>query len=92
MEHPRFINNPLYISGISYMGLLIPVITLEVYKGNECGSEQHLNIKGYLIVSAFTDRFIDINSRLEFAHRVALISDDIYEVLKNTRVSVIVNI
>ncbi|KAF5764080.1 putative peptidase S10, serine carboxypeptidase, alpha/Beta hydrolase [Helianthus annuus] len=84
VEHPRFLNNPLYISGISYMGLLIPVITLEVYKGIERGSEPQLNIKGYLIVNAFTDRFIDENSKLEFANRVALISDDIYESTKET--------
>ncbi|XP_076928848.1 serine carboxypeptidase-like 16 [Bidens hawaiensis] len=38
-----------------------------------------MNIKGYLIVSPFTNRFFDINERLEFAHRVALISDDIYQ-------------
>ncbi|MFS7949629.1 putative peptidase S10, serine carboxypeptidase, alpha/Beta hydrolase [Helianthus anomalus] len=31
--HPRFRNNPLYISGISYMGIIIPVVTLEAYKG-----------------------------------------------------------
>ncbi|KAD2236684.1 hypothetical protein E3N88_41578 [Mikania micrantha] len=40
--------------------------------------------KGYLIVSPLTDRFIDFNSRLEFAHRVALISDEIYQSTKES--------
>ncbi|KAK9064619.1 hypothetical protein SSX86_016001 [Deinandra increscens subsp. villosa] len=83
-EHPMFLKNPLYISGISYMGLLVPPITLHVYKGNEYGRQPQLNIKGYILVSPFTDRFIDANVRLEFAHRFALISDDIYESAKET--------
>ncbi|KAJ0630018.1 putative peptidase S10, serine carboxypeptidase, alpha/Beta hydrolase [Helianthus annuus] len=41
-------------------------------------------MQGYGIVSPYTDRFIDLNSRLEFAHRVALISDDIYKSTKET--------
>ncbi|KAI7730625.1 hypothetical protein M8C21_005511 [Ambrosia artemisiifolia] len=32
-----------------------------------------------MIVSPLTDKFSDFNSRLEFAHRLALISDDIYQ-------------
>ncbi|KAK9064617.1 hypothetical protein SSX86_015999 [Deinandra increscens subsp. villosa] len=79
VEHPKFLKNSLYISGISYMGILVPPVTLQVYKGNENGRHPQLNIKGYLIVSPLTDRFTDLNSRLEFAHRIALISDDIYE-------------
>ncbi|KAK1426864.1 hypothetical protein QVD17_15544 [Tagetes erecta] len=84
LEHPKFLNNPLYISGISYMGILVPVVTLEAYKGNEKGNSPQLNIKGYLIISPLTDKFNDFNSRLEFAHRLALISDDIYKSTKDS--------
>ncbi|KAD5317108.1 hypothetical protein E3N88_17054 [Mikania micrantha] len=84
LEYPRFLNNPLYIAGISYMGIVIPVTTLEIYKGNEHGSKPQLNIKGCICVSPLTDKFNDFNSRLEFAHRLALISDDIYESAKKT--------
>ncbi|KAI7730627.1 hypothetical protein M8C21_005513 [Ambrosia artemisiifolia] len=83
-EHPKFLNNPLYITGISYMGILVPLVTLEVYKGNERGDQPQLNIKGCMIVSPLTDKFSDFNSRFEFAHRLALISDDIYESAKKT--------
>ncbi|KAI3805606.1 hypothetical protein L1987_28135 [Smallanthus sonchifolius] len=44
-EQPRFLNNPLYIGGTSYMGILVPVVTLEIYKGNERGDLPRLNIK-----------------------------------------------
>ncbi|XP_071717412.1 serine carboxypeptidase-like 16 [Rutidosis leptorrhynchoides] len=81
VEHPRFSNNPLYISGISYMGILVPVVTLRAFNGNERG-DQRLNIKGCLIVSPLTDKFSDFNARVEYAHRLALISDDIYESTK----------
>ncbi|KAM0052218.1 putative peptidase S10, serine carboxypeptidase, alpha/Beta hydrolase [Helianthus debilis subsp. tardiflorus] len=82
LEHPRFQNHQLYISGISYMGLLVPMVTLQAYKGNEDGNQPQLNIKGYLIISPLTDKFIDFNSRVEYAHRFALISDDIYKSTK----------
>ncbi|PWA42588.1 peptidase S10, serine carboxypeptidase, Alpha/Beta hydrolase fold protein [Artemisia annua] len=79
VEHPRFLNNPLYISGVSYMGIVVPIVTLEAYNGNERGDQPQLNIKGCLIVSPVADKFIDFNSRFEYAHRLALISDEIYE-------------
>ncbi|MFS8004501.1 putative peptidase S10, serine carboxypeptidase, alpha/Beta hydrolase [Helianthus anomalus] len=84
LDHQRFRNNPLYISGISYMGILVPVVTLEAYKGNEQGNQPQLNIQGCLIISPLSDKFGDFNSRLEFAHRLALISDDIYESAKES--------
>ncbi|KAJ0860469.1 putative sinapoylglucose--sinapoylglucose O-sinapoyltransferase [Helianthus annuus] len=79
VEHPRFLNNPFYMSGISYYGLVIPAVTLETYKGNQLGNQPQVNIKGCICVSPLTDKFNDFNSRLEFAHQFALISDDIYE-------------
>ncbi|XP_071690083.1 serine carboxypeptidase-like 13 [Rutidosis leptorrhynchoides] len=82
VEHPTFLSNPLYITGISYMGMLVPIVTLETYLGNERGDLPQLNIKGCSIVSPLTDKFSDFNSRFEFAHRLALISDEIYESTK----------
>ncbi|XP_076886635.1 serine carboxypeptidase-like 18 [Bidens hawaiensis] len=79
IDHPKFLKNPLYIGGISYMGLLTPAITLKIYKGNERGDQPTLNIQGYILGSPLTNKFTDFNSRFEYAHRMALISDDIYE-------------
>ncbi|CAH1434569.1 unnamed protein product [Lactuca virosa] len=84
MEHPRFLSNPLYISGISYMGIILPNVALHVYNGNEHGNQPHMNIKGVISVSPLTDKFGDFNSRFEFAHRLSLISDEMYESTEKT--------
>lgn len=41
--------------------------------------------QGYILCSPLTDKFIDFNSRVEYAHRMALISDDIYKVILESR-------
>ncbi|KAJ9558303.1 hypothetical protein OSB04_012917 [Centaurea solstitialis] len=84
LENPRFVSNPLYISGTSYMGIIVPNVALQIYNDNERGNQPQLNIKGCLIVSPLTDKFMDFNSRIEAAHRFALISDDIYKATKET--------
>ncbi|KAL8228648.1 hypothetical protein R6Q59_000547 [Mikania micrantha] len=80
----KFLNNPLYISGISYMGIVIPATTIEVYKVLYICINKYLPIYGYRYRDAYVlapyRQVHDFNSRLEFAHRLALISDDIYEV------------
>ncbi|KAK1413531.1 hypothetical protein QVD17_35306 [Tagetes erecta] len=78
-EHPNFLRNPLYVYGKSYAGIIVPKVALELYEGNERGDQQEINIKGYILCSPLTDKFKDINSRFEYAHRMALISDDIYK-------------
>ncbi|XP_071742666.1 serine carboxypeptidase-like 13 [Rutidosis leptorrhynchoides] len=77
-EHPKFKKNPLYIAGISYIGIIVPKITLDLYESNERGDQPTLNIQGYILCSPFTNKFEDFNSRFKYAHRNALISDDIY--------------
>ncbi|KVE50334.1 Peptidase S10, serine carboxypeptidase [Cynara cardunculus var. scolymus] len=79
IDHPKFLKNPLYVAGISYIGIAIPKITLEIYEGNERGDHPPMNIQGYILMSPLTNKFNDFNSRLEYAHRMALISDDIYK-------------
>nr|XP_043609163.1 serine carboxypeptidase-like 13 [Erigeron canadensis] len=77
-DHPKFMKNPLYIAGISYMGLITPIVTLELFNANERGDQPSINIQGYILCSPLTDKFMDFNSRIEYAHRMAIISDDIY--------------
>nr|GEZ39234.1 serine carboxypeptidase-like 16 [Tanacetum cinerariifolium] len=45
IKHPKFLKNPLYITGMSYMGIVTPAITLELYEGNERGDQPTLNIQ-----------------------------------------------
>ncbi|MFS7927319.1 putative sinapoylglucose--sinapoylglucose O-sinapoyltransferase [Helianthus anomalus] len=46
--------------------------------GNEHG-DQSFNIQGYILCNPLTNKFMDFNSRLEYAYRMALISDDIHK-------------
>ncbi|CAK9158474.1 unnamed protein product [Ilex paraguariensis] len=79
MDHPKFLDNPLYIAGDSYTGIVVPIIVQEIYNGNDNGNKPSMNIEGYLEGNPLTDKSSDVNSRVKFAHRVALISDELYE-------------
>ncbi|KAM7474763.1 hypothetical protein LguiB_022006 [Lonicera macranthoides] len=83
-DHPNFISNRLYVTGISYCGIIIPIITEEIYNGNEAKKEPLINIKGYMIGNPLTDKVNDINSRVPFAHRLTLLSDELYESTKTS--------
>ncbi|KAM7470529.1 hypothetical protein LguiA_008712 [Lonicera macranthoides] len=80
--HPKFKNNPLYICGVSYSGVTIPSIVQKIYTGNEDDHETPINIKGYVLGNPVTDRTYENISKIEYAHRMALISDELY---KSTR-------
>ncbi|KAJ8765664.1 hypothetical protein K2173_014786 [Erythroxylum novogranatense] len=81
-SHPKFIKNPLYIAGDSYSGLVVPIITRKLSIGPKLGDQQHMNLKGYLLGNPITDVHFDFNSRVPFAHRMALISDELYQSAK----------
>ncbi|XP_076921753.1 serine carboxypeptidase-like 13 [Bidens hawaiensis] len=81
-NHPKFMKNPVYVTGISYSGIVIPMITEELYKGNDEGLEPIVNIQGYIAGNPLTDKTSDLNSRLEYAYRLALISPELYEATK----------
>ncbi|KAI3803759.1 hypothetical protein L1987_31921 [Smallanthus sonchifolius] len=82
VDHPKFLNNPLYLGGDSYSGIVVPMIVQEIYNGNEVGERPQINIKGYTLGNPLTDRSGDYNSRIQFAHNMALLSDAIYESTK----------
>lgn len=33
INHPKFSNNPFYVTGISYSGTVVPIITEAIYQG-----------------------------------------------------------
>lgn len=64
--------------------MIVPTVTAEITKGNEVGSAPVLNLKGYLVGNPFTDfSNFDKPSKIPFAHRMGLISDQIYKCVKD---------
>ncbi|CAL1380892.1 unnamed protein product [Linum trigynum] len=88
MRHPRFLKNPLYIAGDSYSGMVVPIITHILSSSSSAADEApwtgqaRLNLKGYLLGNAAADMKSDLNSRTQFAHRMGLISDELYRSAK----------
>ncbi|BFG42096.1 hypothetical protein CerSpe_283690 [Prunus speciosa] len=79
--HSQFLENSLYIAGDSYSGITVPIIVQEISNGNEVGHEPPLNLKGYVLGNPYTQPN-DFNSQIKFYHRMALISDALYESTK----------
>uniref|UniRef100_M1BZY1 Glucose acyltransferase n=1 Tax=Solanum tuberosum TaxID=4113 RepID=M1BZY1_SOLTU len=82
MDHPKYLKNPLYVSGSSYAGFFVPPLTRKIYDGIEVGDKPQLNIKGYILGNAQTDRYIDVNGKVKYANHMALISEKIYQSAK----------
>ncbi|XP_021673635.2 serine carboxypeptidase-like 20 isoform X2 [Hevea brasiliensis] len=76
---PEFLSNPFYISGESFAGVYVPTLADEIVKGIEARIKPVINLKGYLIGNAVTDKVFDGNALVPFAHGMGLISDDIYK-------------
>ncbi|KAL3371942.1 hypothetical protein AABB24_008470 [Solanum stoloniferum] len=85
-DHPQFISNPFYVSGNSYAGMDIPIITQLISNGNIAGKEPLVNLQGYLIGNGVTIYPQDENYHIVFCHGMGLISDELYKSLeKNCR-------
>ncbi|XP_020269072.1 serine carboxypeptidase-like 18 isoform X2 [Asparagus officinalis] len=80
VEHPQFISNHLYIAGDSFGGKIVPVVANMVAEGIEDGDYPLMNLKGYLVGNPRTGEAVDFNSRVEFAHAMSIISDELYEI------------
>ncbi|XP_038897050.1 serine carboxypeptidase-like 1 isoform X1 [Benincasa hispida] len=89
--HPEFISNPFYVGGDSYTGLIVPIVTHEILEGNK-----HLlpfvNLQGYILGNPITIRNSNKNFAIPFAHRMALISDELFESLTTSCKGEYVNI
>ncbi|CAM0910972.1 unnamed protein product [Alopecurus aequalis] len=78
-EHPQFLQNPLYIAGDSYSGIIIPSLAMKIAKGIEYGDERLANLKGVIAGNPLTDTTTDVNARVPFLHGMGIIPDELYE-------------
>ncbi|KAL3819513.1 hypothetical protein ACJIZ3_005418 [Penstemon smallii] len=80
INHPKYLKNPLYIGGDSYSGIILPLVVDHVY--GELENEPLLNMKGYILGNPFTDTYSDVNERVQYAHRMGLLSNGLYKLAK----------
>ncbi|PIM99888.1 Serine carboxypeptidases (lysosomal cathepsin A) [Handroanthus impetiginosus] len=82
LKHPKFLKNRLYVAGDSYGGKIATMVALEIAKGNEAGLQPRMLLQGYIIGNSRTGNK-DSNERIPYAHRMALISDEYFELAKS---------
>ncbi|VFQ84859.1 unnamed protein product [Cuscuta campestris] len=80
-ENPEFLSNPFYVGGDSYSGITVPILTEMISNGNR-EIKPFIHLQGYILGNPLTSEAADLNSRIPFAHRMALISDELYKGLK----------
>ncbi|XP_058191578.1 serine carboxypeptidase-like 2 isoform X2 [Rhododendron vialii] len=84
MDHPTFLSNELYIGGDSYSGLIVPIVVQKIYNGNfEVPVQRQLKLQGYILGNPVTSQHDDKNARIEYAHRLTLLSDKLYKSIKH---------
>ncbi|ONH91985.1 hypothetical protein PRUPE_8G148100 [Prunus persica] len=49
MDHPKFYNNPLYIAGDSYSGIIVPIVVKEISDGNHNEHVPPMNLNVQLL-------------------------------------------
>ncbi|XP_074279093.1 serine carboxypeptidase-like 18 isoform X2 [Silene latifolia] len=81
-NHPNFRTSPLYISGDSYAGQIVPIIVQQILTGNQVGLVPKMDLKGYVIGNPSTVGNKRKNSQIQFLHRVSLVSDELYRLAK----------
>jgi serine carboxypeptidase-like clade 1 len=64
--------------------MVVPATVQEISKGNYECCNPPINLQGYVLGNPLTDFVYDYNSRIPFAHGMALISDELFESLKKT--------
>ncbi|KAH9689974.1 serine carboxypeptidase-like 18 [Citrus sinensis] len=84
MDHPEFLSNPFYVGGDSYSGITVPPLVQQISNENEEGIKPLINLQGYILGNPKTDKIVDKNSQIPFAHGMGLISNELYESLKIT--------
>ncbi|KAK9988686.1 hypothetical protein SO802_028925 [Lithocarpus litseifolius] len=84
MEHLDFVNNPVYLGSDSYAGIVNPILAENIINGNEAGIKPNVNLKGLVLSCPHTSMDLEESTRVIFAHRMALISDAMYESAKTS--------
>ncbi|XP_018732436.2 serine carboxypeptidase-like 18 isoform X1 [Eucalyptus grandis] len=80
--HPSFQTNPVFVGSDSYAGIYPPMVATAILRGNEAGLKPYVHLKGMILSCPHTHTDLETNAKVRFAHRLALISDALYESLE----------
>ncbi|XP_031091961.1 serine carboxypeptidase-like 18 isoform X2 [Ipomoea triloba] len=81
IDYPEFLSNPFYVGGHSYAGTTVPIITEMISNGIESGVKPLIQLQGYILGSPKTFPN-QSNYNIPFAHGMGLITDQLYESIK----------
>uniref|UniRef100_A0A0D9W7C3 Carboxypeptidase n=1 Tax=Leersia perrieri TaxID=77586 RepID=A0A0D9W7C3_9ORYZ len=82
-KFPEFKNRDFYIAGESYAGHYVPQLAELIYDGNKRASgDGVINIKGFMIGNAVLNDATDQMGMVEYAWSHAIISDELYSVVR----------
>ncbi|KAJ9705330.1 hypothetical protein PVL29_003391 [Vitis rotundifolia] len=84
IDHPKYLPLQLYVGGDSYSGIIVPLVVKHIVDAIDDHTVPRFNLQGYLVGSPTTDETINTNAKVVFAHRLALISDELYEAAKES--------
>ncbi|XP_062113827.1 serine carboxypeptidase-like 7 isoform X2 [Humulus lupulus] len=84
INYPEFISNPVYITGDSFSGMIVPALCQLISNGIKESTIPSITLKGYILGNPLTDHSTNQNYKIPFAHRMALISDELYKSLENS--------
>ncbi|XP_022159443.1 serine carboxypeptidase-like 13 [Momordica charantia] len=89
-DHPEFMSNSFYVGGDSYAGMIVPVVAQKILEGNS--DWPFVNFQGYVLGNPVTIRNSNQNFQVPYAHRMTLISDELFEWLTTSCKGEYVNI
>ncbi|KAL0340267.1 UNVERIFIED_CONTAM: Serine carboxypeptidase 24 [Sesamum radiatum] len=81
---PQYKYRDFYISGESYAGHYVPQLAQQIYDYNNNSSHPFINLKGFIVGNAVTDRYHDRIGTVTYWWSHSIISDQTYKsIMKN---------
>uniref|UniRef100_A0A914LVR4 Carboxypeptidase n=1 Tax=Meloidogyne incognita TaxID=6306 RepID=A0A914LVR4_MELIC len=78
-KYPKFLKNDIFITGESYAGIYLPMLTSLIVKGM---SKFKINLKGLAIGNPYLNKKIDYESNLIYAYGHGVVDEELWQSVK----------